>query len=83
MPLKNIGLDTVMNTVLDGLIIISSEGLIKAFNPAAIKIFGYTPEEVIDKNVKILMPEPYRGEHDTYLKNYISTHNQWEIIYKK
>jgi len=66
-------LSAVMNTVLDGLITIDQHGTIMSFNPAAVKIFDYQPEDVIGQNVKILMPEPYHGEHDGYLKNYMGT----------
>jgi two-component system sensor kinase FixL len=66
-------LNAVMNTVLDGLITIDSKGTIQTFNPSAARIFGYQPEEVVGKNVKMLMPEPYRGGHDGYLKNYLDT----------
>jgi PAS domain S-box-containing protein len=63
----------IVNTVLDGIITIDDKGSIENFNPAAARIFGHSPEEVADRNVKILMPEPFRGEHDTYLKNYLDT----------
>lgn len=68
-----IRLAAVMNTVLDGLITIDSHGSVQSFNQSATRIFGYQPEEVIGKNVKMLMPEPYRGGHDGYLKNYLDT----------
>lgn len=71
---RGIDLTAVMNTVLDGLIIIDKSGIIHAFNPSAVRIFGYTPEEVIGKNVKMLMPDTYAKEHDTYLSNYLSSH---------
>jgi PAS domain S-box-containing protein len=63
----------VMNTVLDGLIIIDKTGNIKAYNPAAERIFGFSPKEVMGKNVKMLMPVPYSAEHNEYLQNYFET----------
>jgi len=64
---------TIVNTAVDGIITADSRGSIKSFNPAAEKVFGYTEKEVIGKNLKILMPSPYRDEHDTYLANYLRT----------
>ena len=66
-------LRTVMDTVLDGLITIDSKGNILSFNAAAERIFGYEPSEVIGRNVRMLMPEPYRAEHDGYVRNYLET----------
>jgi PAS domain S-box-containing protein len=63
----------VMNTVLDGVITIDERGFVQTFNPSAVRIFGYQPEEVVGHNIKMLMPEPYHGEHDGYLKSYTTT----------
>ena len=63
----------VTETVIDGLITIDARGIINSFNPAAEKILGYRPDEVIGKNVKMLMPEPYLSGHDDYLANYRRT----------
>jgi len=63
----------VMETVLDAIITIDTRGLIDTFNPAAEKVFGYNADEVVGRNVKVLMPQPYRKEHDGHLKRYLQT----------
>lgn len=68
-----IELEAVLDTLVDGVIIINALGVMSLFNPACEKMFGYEPGEVIGQNVKMLMPEPYQTEHDTYLKNYKDT----------
>ncbi len=66
-------LRAVIETATDGIIIIDEHGLIDSINPAATRIFGYEPAEVMGRNVSMLMPEPYRTEHDSYVGNYLTT----------
>jgi PAS domain S-box-containing protein len=66
-------LAAIMNTVVDGIITINHIGIVQTFNPSAERIFGYKADEVIGKNVKMLMPDPYHSEHDGYLGNYLTT----------
>ena len=70
---SSLPIDIIMDTVLDGLIVIDAQGAIHSFNKAAASIFQYQPEEVLGKNVKLLMPQPYHGEHDQYLTNYLES----------
>lgn len=66
-------LTAIVDNTVDGLITIDARGTVETFNRACEDIFGYEANEVIGRNVKMLMPDPYHGEHDGYLKNYQST----------
>jgi PAS domain S-box-containing protein len=66
-------LDAIINTTVDGIIVIDARGRIEAFNRGAVRLFGYPESEVIGRNVSMLMPSPYHEEHDRYLDRYMTT----------
>jgi PAS domain S-box-containing protein len=63
----------VLDSSRDAIISIDREGRITLFNRAAEGMFGYAAKEVVGRSVTILMPPPYRDEHDQYLENYHQT----------
>lgn len=66
-------LRSILNTTVDAIIVIDENGRIESFNPAAEHLFGYSCEEAIGQNVKVLMPENYSTQHDRYLRNYLES----------
>lgn len=66
-------LSAIFDHAIDGIITINSVGTVESMNPAAARLFGYEPLEVLGQNVKMLMPEPDRTNHDKYLENYHQT----------
>ncbi len=63
----------ILETAIDPVISIDEKGIIQLCNPAAEKEFGYISSEIAGQNIKMLMPSPYKEEHDTYLDNYMKT----------
>ncbi|MDX1547060.1 MAG: PAS domain S-box protein [Rhodothermales bacterium] len=63
----------ILDTTVDGIITIDAQGGILSFNPAAERIFGYDAGEVLGKNVRMLMPQPFKEEHDGYIQSYHET----------
>ncbi|MEM8600569.1 MAG: PAS domain S-box protein [Bacteroidota bacterium] len=63
----------ILEATVDGIITIDDRGCILTMNPAAERIFGYATEEIAGCNVKVLMPPPYREEHDGYMNAYRET----------
>ncbi len=66
-------LNSVLDTVPDATVVIEADGTMTSFNRAAVRQFGYEPEEAIGRNVSLLMPAPYREQHDGYLHRYMAT----------
>jgi len=66
-------LRAILHTAVEGIITIDERGIIESVNPAACKLFGYSPSEMVGRNVNILMPEPYSSEHGRYIGNYART----------
>ena len=66
-------LRALVATAVDGVMIIDASGTVQEYNPACERLFGYRSDEVIGNNVKMLMPPPYREEHDEYLRRYRMT----------
>src|SRR4030095_14823967 len=64
-------LASILDTVPDAMIVIGEDGIVQSFSSAAERLFGYSAAEVIGKNVKMLMPSPYREGHDDYLRRYL------------
>lgn len=65
--------EAVLRTAVDPIIVIDGGGVILRANDATEDLFGYATNFLVGKNVSILMPEPYRTEHDTYLQRYLET----------
>jgi two-component system, LuxR family, sensor kinase FixL len=66
-------LTSILDTVPDAMIVIDERGIMQSFSSAAERLFGFGSFEVIGKNIKILMPSPYRENHDGYIERYLRT----------
>jgi len=69
-------LQSILDTVPDAMVVIDERGIMQSFSTAAERLFGYSPAEVLGKNVKMLMPSPYRESHDGYINRYLQTGEQ-------
>jgi two-component system sensor kinase FixL len=64
---------SILDTVPDAMVVIDVRGIMQSFSAAAARLFGYSANEVIGKNVSMLMPSPYREQHDGYVERYLRT----------
>jgi len=64
---------SIIDSAVDAILVIDRKGQIEAFNTAAERLFGYAEKDVLGRNVNILMPQPYHGEHDQYMARYLTT----------
>ena len=66
-------LAAMLQSAVDAIISIDAAGIVESVNPATERLFGYCAAELVGKNVKMLMPEPYRSQHDHYISQYRQT----------
>jgi two-component system, LuxR family, sensor kinase FixL len=66
-------INAIIQSAVDGVITINERGVIEMVNPSASRLFGYHPDELLGKTVNMLMPEPEKSSHDTYMQNYYRT----------
>lgn len=70
---SSVRMQTLLNSVVDGVITMDQAGVVLSFNPAAERLFAYAATEVIGRNLSMLMPEPHHSQHDDYLLRYRTT----------
>jgi two-component system, LuxR family, sensor kinase FixL len=66
-------LQSILATIPEAMIVIDARGVIQSFSSAAERLFCYSADEVLGKNIKMMMPSPYRDNHDSYLERYLRT----------
>src|SRR5262249_44474203 len=66
-------LQSILDTVPEAMIVIDERGTMQSFSATAERLFGYSSNDVLGKNVKMLMPSPYRESHDGYIERYLGT----------
>lgn len=66
-------LKAIIDNAIDGIITINGQGVVETINPSACKLFLYSQDEVIGSNISMLMPSPYKSEHDEYIARYRKT----------
>jgi two-component system, LuxR family, sensor kinase FixL len=66
-------LSALLNATPDAVVLINGNGIIESFNPGAERVFGYQAEEIVGQNIALLMPTPFRPNHDQYIRRYQQT----------
>ncbi|MEW6646872.1 MAG: PAS domain S-box protein [Pseudomonadota bacterium] len=72
--------EAVLENILDGIVTIDGNGLITGFNHAAEQIFGYRAGEIIGRSVTLLMPEPYRSQHEAFVHRYLTARDSSQAL---
>lgn len=70
---RELRLEAILHAASDAIVTIDGQGIIQSVNPATEKMFGYSAREMVGQNVSMLMPAPYRFEHDGYIRRYLNT----------
>jgi PAS domain S-box-containing protein len=73
LSIEEAKLQAMFRTALESIIVIDEHGIVERINPAAERTFGYSADELVGRNVSILMPSPDRERHDGYLQRYLRT----------
>ena len=71
---------SILDTMPEAMVVIDERGVIQSFSSAAERLFGHSASNVIGRNIKILMPAPYRDNHDAYLGRYLRTGEKRIIV---
>ena len=66
-------LQSILDTVPDAMVVIDERGIVQSFSSAAERLFGHTGAEALGRNVSVLMPSPYRENHDSFIERYLRT----------
>jgi len=66
-------LRSIFDTAPEAMIVIDAKGVIRAYGASAERLFGWRPDDVIGRNISVLMPQPYREQHNAYLERYFQT----------
>jgi two-component system sensor kinase FixL len=66
-------LRSILDTAPEAMIVINASGIIQSYGQSAERMFGWRASEVLGRNISMLMPEPFRSQHDNYLQRYLAT----------